>query len=184
MIGIGTSFMNRTNGFVHTSYKESDYKETNIVLSPAIGYLLFENFAIGSNLLFTYYKITTESYIYDMKTLSTESVKTSNSAFGIGASPFARYYFATQMVKPYIYANGIVNKFNPTENKGTASILSTGYGGGAGIAIPLGEIVSFDVSAGFVRLQQTQKIKTEYADTEQKNTSNNFVMELGFSMFF
>lgn len=164
-------------GFMSLKYKsdEEGYEEpdpdkiTSFNLVPKIGFLVINNLAVGLDLSFSFnaYK---DGY-YDSKV--TETL--------FAAGPFVRYYFPVDKVKPFIEAGGAFGLLNEKyEYEGDSDTDKGGIwnlGGGVGMAVPIGDQVTFDGLMGFNSL--VRKDKENNPDNE-RYVFNTFGLRIGF----
>lgn len=132
---------------------------TQVALSPSIGYFFVENFALGANIDLAYSKLG-------------ENPNASRiTRFGIG--PFVRYYVGTPGgIRPFLQGDA---DFSSTKSKtGTVSSTSTGtnFFFGPGAAIFLNRNVALEGLAG-------------YSHTANKNQkgSGGFAFKFGFQVY-
>jgi len=126
-------------------YVEADPdKITSINILPKVGYFVVDNFALGLGINVA---LSSEKDGFDGDKYSQTL---------LCAEPFARYYIPTSKVLPFFEVSGsygiVKNKYVNSDNSYEdidykSSIMSVG--GGIGLAAPLGEIVTFDVLAGY-----------------------------------
>ncbi len=176
-LGIGGS----TNGFAFSSTKsksdsfESDpIKSSSFNLSPRVGFFVVDNFVIGAEVFYGFAK--QDDFIFQGDVVIDE-VKTNT----IGGGPFFRYYFQTKRVLPFVEAGLIIGTSNTSfgdldDDKN--NLLN--YGGGAGIAVPLGAKVSFDA---ILRYSHFEIKATEDNNNNFRTISNAFSLGLGFSIY-
>jgi hypothetical protein len=132
---------------------------TQVALSPSIGYFLVENFALGANIDLEYSKVGENP----------NSAKA--TTFGIG--PFVRYYVGTPGgARPFL--QGDVDFRSTKVKTGTSSSTSTGtnFFFGPGVAIFLNRNVALEGLAG-------------YSHTANKNQegSGGFALKFGFQVY-
>lgn len=131
-------------GFSNVKYKDDsggEYdaeKYTSINLSPQFGYFVVKNLAVGLDMNVAFMK-------YSMTGDYESSVKTTYFTAG----PFIRYYIPAGKVYPFFEAGAAFgtqsNKYTSDGESDDPSKSSVQcYGGGAGLAIPLGKKVTFD----------------------------------------
>lgn len=154
-------------------YQEPDAdKMTNINFMPKIGYFLVDNFAVGVDF----------SLALSIEKDGTDNDK--NTQTIISAGPFLRYYIPTSKVSPYFEVSSsfgsskykyISDTWDNSESK--SGIMS--FGGGIGIAAPLGNRVSMDVLAGYNSL--TIKDKENNTDND-RIVVGTFGVNLGFTV--
>lgn len=132
---------------------EEANKSFNVNLSPEIGYFIIDNLVIGLNL-----------------GVGSQTTKTGNdndkyTFTSLSVGPFVRYYVPTSKVLPFFELGGsfgsMSTKFEDSKDK--TGIIK--YGGGIGLAAPLGERVMVDVLAGYHSV--TYKDKEDNEDNER-----------------
>lgn len=149
MAGTGSDLMNI--GFSSMKYKsdasgfdEPDADKTiGFNLLPKVGYFVIDNLAVGLDISTAYSK-DTDGYDDDTQTATIFS-----------AGPFLRYYMPNEKVMPYVELGGSFGGVNSKYESGDgdydsdskSSIMN--FGGGIGIAAPLGNNVTFDFLAGY-----------------------------------
>jgi hypothetical protein len=167
-------------GFSSQKYKSDDpnYEDeeadkiSSINISPRYGYFIIDNLALGID-------FSLASWI--MKSGGSD-YKDTWTIFSAG--PFARYYFTTKNVLPFLEGYAVF---------GTAISKSTGggddytdksgisaYGGGLGLAIPIGEKAAFDFMFGY----NSSKIKDkEDNEDNTRSITGTFGIRFGFVIF-
>jgi len=176
-LGIGGN----ANGFAFSSNKtKSDnfnsdpVKVTSFNLSPRVGYFVANNFALGAEVFYGYSR--QDEFLFQGDILFDE-VKTST----IGAGPFARYYIKAKNLTPFLEAGVVFGRATSEISDFSDSEFNLfNFGGGAGIAIPLGQKVSFDALLGYTHFETKQK---EDNPNNVRNITNNFSLNLGFTMY-
>jgi len=135
-------------GFSSVKYKsdapgfvESDpEKMTGLNAMPKIGYFIGNNFAAGLDLSIAY-----------SKDKWGENPTISQTTFCIG--PFLRYYVPAGKVSAFFEAGGLLGnisyKYKSGSNSSSDKSSLKSIGGGAGLAVPLGDKVSLDLMAGY-----------------------------------
>ena len=138
-----------------------------------MGYFIIDNLAIGLdlNVGLTTYKT------------GDENDKFSTTSLSVG--PFVRYYIPASKVLPFFELSGSAGawntKYNYSDNsnredeKDKTGIVS--FGGGIGLAAPLGERVMVDVLAGYHSV--TYKDKENNEDNE-RTVIGTLGLEIGF----
>ena len=148
-------------------------KSFSINFLPKVGYFVIDNLAIGLDL---YVGLSTHKFGEDRD-------KISQTLLGVG--PFVRYYIPTSKVLPFFELSGsfgmMNNKVDFSDNTNQEDYESkssvTGFGGGIGLAVPLGEKVTFDVLAGYYTSTHKQKEDNEDNDRDVFGTLG---LKLGF----
>lgn len=132
---------------------------TTLSLSPSVGYFVSNNFVMGLSIQLRSTKI--EDY-----TVST-----------IGAGPFARYYFGSSNINPFI--QGEFGISSSTAKLGTQSSKSSGfgYGIGGGVAFILTENVALNAV-----LEYGGTTEKDPDDSRSKTTIAGIYLGLGFSV--
>lgn len=164
LAGTGSDLM--TLGYTNTKYKsdadgfkESDPDKTlSLNLLPKVGYFVIDNLAIGLDI----------SLGLSNETDGSNNDKSSRKM--ITAGPFLRYYIPTNKVMPFFELTSsfgsLKSKYEPdndVKEEYKSSIMS--LGAGLGMAIPLGDKVTFDVLAGYNSL--TVKEKKDNTDNDR-----------------
>ena len=129
-------------------------KNTTIAFSPSAGYFIANNLAVGANVLFSYTKVN------DAKTTS------------IGAGPFARYYFGTMNIRPFVF--GDVNFVSTKTKVNSTATTSTGssYDLGAGLAAFINRNVAIEGKAGY-----------NHVAYEKQDGSGGSALSIGFQVY-
>lgn len=161
-----TIFHPNTVGFGVTSskYKSDDVEVdldgyTTFNLSPNVGTFIMDDLLIGVGLGLDFYKGEDDDFSY----------------FTFGISPFVRYYFDLENIKPFVQVGGGVgtDKFGP-DDEDKESITHLGIG--AGIALFLNDKISVDIGLGYT----TESYKQ---DDDSKFIYNTFGLGIGLTMF-
>ena len=152
-------------------YEDSDpNKTTSFNLLPKVGYFVIDNLAVGLDVNIA---LSSEKY-------GGSSDKYITNMLSIG--PFVRYYITTEKVLPFFELGGafgsLTNKSSSNDSKNKSSVNS--FGVGAGIAIPLGDRVTFDVLAGYSSLTIKEK---ENNDDNYRTVVGTIGLELGVIVF-
>jgi outer membrane protein len=171
----GSDFMSL--GFTTSKYKSSNYtsdpyKSTCFNFMPKVGYLVIDNLAVGLNLW-----VSTSSEVD-----TSDDDKYVENMFGIG--PWARYYYPLEKFYPFLELNlGVGSskyQYNSSsdEEKYSAMIL----GGGIGVAMPVGDRVTFDIMAGYTSV--TSKEKDPSSEVDYKAIDGTIGLTMGFIVYF
>ena len=162
-------------GFGSQKYKSDDSEDSsptkllNFNLMPRVGYFFADNLLVGIDLTIASERQKDENYKYTMGTL--------------GAGPFVRYYIPLEKVLPFFEAEGSFGRIRYTysydQNEGESKSSLNSIGGGAGMAIPLGRIVTFDVLVGYSHVVLKDK---EDNDNNYRNISNSTGVKIGFTI--
>jgi len=151
-------------------FEESDpVKMTSLNFSPRVGFFVANNLALGLdiNIALSSQKDGEDDY------------KSNQTSLGFG--PFIRYYIPGGTVIPFLEAGVSIgeiktkyeSEFWDSENK--TNIMS--YLAGIGIAVPIGERVTFDLMAGYNSV--TVKDKNDNDDND-RTVIGTFGLKLGF----
>ena len=157
-------------------FEESEpTKMTSINLLPKVGYFVADNLAIGLDA-----RISSSSEKY-----GGDNDKYSTRVFSAG--PFIRYYIPTSKVLPFFEISGSFGGINYKsdysdntyweDSEYKSSIMS--FGGGIGLAAPLGERIMFDVLAGYDSLTIKDK---EDNDDNYRTVIGTLGLKIGFTV--
>lgn len=140
-------------------------------LSPRIGYAFADGFVAGVKAGISSMTIKDE---YDGE-------ENKNTYTVIGAGPFARYYIPMEStIRPFVEGEATFGTFKQKYDEGDEYTSNTMHlGGGAGIAVLLGEKVTFDMMAGYFY----NTIKNTKSDSDSKEIISGFGLGLGFTIF-
>lgn len=162
-------------GFGSQKYKSdvsednSPSKLLNFNLMPRAGYFFADNLLVGIDLTFASERHKEENYTFTIGTL--------------GAGPFIRYYIPMEKVLPFFELDGsfgrIRYKYSSDQDEDESKSSLNSIGGGAGVAIPLGRIVTFDMLAGYSHAVLKDK---EDNDNNYREISNSAGVKLGFTI--
>ena len=177
-------------GFSSTKYVSSSgatspaTKTSFLNLIPKVGYFVIDNLAAGLDL-----------------TLSTYSTKNSDNSKSNGTllciGPFARYYIPMDKFSPFAEVNIGIGANNSKNKSSTGSTLSEHKSGvfllglWAGMAMPLGDMVTFDAMLGYNHVTyktkatsgtQIKSLNLQSGDTKEK--VGTFGVKMGFVVFF
>jgi hypothetical protein len=123
-------------------------KFTTFNFLPKFGYFVINNLAIGL-----------DACIASSSEKSGDWSKYSTTYFGLG--PFVRYYVPGSKVMPFFEVNSLFGSLNvKDEYQSYSSSNKTGMssiGAGAGIAVKLGDKVTFDMMAGYNSMSEKSK---------------------------
>ena len=155
-------------------FEEDDpLKSFGFSLSPIVGYLISDKIAFGLDLVFAY---TSQKPGGDI------DYKISNTVTCIG--PFARGYIPSEKVYPFIELGTTIGSVKEKETyNGDTDEYTTGiftYHGGVGLAIPIGEVVTFDALAGYT--SSTVKDKEDNEDN-WRYVIGTFDVKLGILIY-
>ncbi|WP_158860231.1 outer membrane beta-barrel protein [Lunatibacter salilacus] len=156
--------------------EDNSSKITNISLLPKIGYFVADNLALGLD--FTFASAKAKGGISNSESTSRL----------LSTGPFARYYIPTAKVLPFVEVNSsfgrrtntVKYKDDPNLEDYNAKTNISSFGGGIGLAVPLGEKVAFDILAGFNSLTLNRKNQTP---PNFRQVTNSLGLKVGFTMF-
>jgi hypothetical protein len=168
LAGVGLSIVKSKSNAAGYVEPEPD-KSTSINLAPKAGFFLNSNLVIGLDGCLTY-SSTKDGVSKDSYT---------STLYGVG--PFVRYYIPTSMVMPFLEVNGLYGGVK-------AKYVSTSYtsdftsgwlsvGGGAGVAILLGDKVTFDLMAGYNYFREMEK---ENNPDKERTVTGSLGLQFGF----
>lgn len=165
LMSLGFTTIKSSSTYLTEAYSD---KITTFNFLPKFGYLVVNNLAIGlDGCLSSVSQKITPNDRYRMTT------------FGLG--PFVRYYITGKKVMPFFEVNSefgsiiMKNVYQNNSNKSRTSMSS--IGAGAGIAVKLGEKVTFDMMAAYNSV--TEKAK-EYNTNNDKTVQGTLGVKFGF----
>lgn len=172
--------LNFSSNYVEVDGDESDKdKNTSFSLSPSAGIFVADNFAVGAQL----------SYSSSTFKPSDES-RSDFSQSTFSAGPFARFYFHTGMVKPYVggailfgSTSRDITSFDLTDSDPIISTTkntttSTTWGVNGGVSVFLNSSIAIDIDLGYSKSTSQNK---DSGDFKVKN--GNLGLNFGFSLF-
>ena len=156
--------------------EDNSSKITNISLLPKFGFFVVDNLALGLDIAFATAKLK-----------GGNSNTESNSRL-LSTGPFIRYYIPTAKVLPFVELNSSFGRMtNTTKNKDNPNIEDhisksniRSFGGGIGLAVPLGEKIAFDILAGFNSLRV---INENAIFSNSRYVTSSLGLRVGFTMF-
>ena len=162
-------------GLITIKYKsgsdpaEAEYKMTSYNILPRAGYFVADNLVAGLQVIAAGYK---ERHIADDDTYS-------ENTLGIG--PFIRYYYPLDKLYPFIEVESLIGTTKETwygDDEKSPFIM---IGVLIGASLPLGDNVTFDAAAGYLRASY----KNTDAETEEtvNYISGGFGLRLGFTIY-
>jgi len=163
-----------TTSVSSTGEETEGEKATGFNLIPSAGYFIIDNLAAGLNLLVSYNK-------YDLG----GSLDQKNTHLHLSAVPFIRYYYPAGKIYPFAEVSaGIGTSMQKSvttngENKYTWAVTS--FGGGAGVALPVGSKVTFDIMAGYSWISFKREAQQ---DVIVKDIYGSFGLKMGFMVYF
>ena len=168
-IGFSTA-KSKSNASGYTEPKPD--KTINLNLIPKFGIFVINNLVVGLDVILAYNQ-TKEGEIENKYTQTL-----------VTAGPFVRYYFPASHLLPFVEGTatfGSINwkyKSQSSSEESKYSIMS--FGGGLGVAVPLGEVVTLDVMAGYT--SATVKEKEDNPD-DNRTVQGLFGIRLGLVVF-
>lgn len=153
------------------SYEDESEKFRTFNLSPRVGYNIVNNLAGGFDIHFS------------IMGYGTGDEKASTTMLGFG--PFLRYYMPLEKIAPFFELGGSLgslrNKYTNWNNEDITDKLSiSSFMGGIGFAVPIGEMVKFDILGGY--LSTIAKDKEDNPDNERM-VLNTLGIKFGFLIF-
>ena len=185
LIGVSTSFSYinygsdlMSLGFSTIKYKANllasvDPDVTNVTtlnLLPKFGYFIINNLAVGLNMY-----IGTSTY------KPKSGGKSNTTSFGLG--PFIRYYISGSKVMPFFEISSLfgseTNKYEDPYSSSSNKNSLTSFGGGAGLAVKLGDKVTFDMMAGYNSTSEKAKVNNP---NDERTVQGTIAFKLGFTV--
>ena len=176
-IGLGSDLMSMGFSSVKTKSNAPGFTEpepdktTSLNLMPKLGVFVVNNLAVGLDVIVAYNQVSYGAS--DDKTKITLLM----------GGPFVRYYIPGGKVLPFLEGNATFGSSNLkdeyTGGSNTSKYALSSFGGGLGIAVPIGEKVTFDVMAGYTSL--TVKAK-ENNPNDERSVMGSFGIRLGFDL--
>jgi hypothetical protein len=158
-----------THKYNYGTTTETSYKKTSWNLLPKAGYFVMDNLVAGLELMVSGY----------MKKDVDDGDKDGESQFGIG--PFVRYYYPLKKVYPFAEVEAMFGSYKETW---AADVYKEGlvlFGGGIGVAVPLGDKITFDAVASYSHVSWKEKDVVE--GEAYTYISGGFGIKLGFSIY-
>ncbi len=169
--GWGSELMSLS--FSKTKYKqgsttEDSYKITSYNFLPKGGYFIIDNLVAGLEAVVSGYSVKE----VDSEDAYKESL--------LAAGPFVRYYYPLDKIYPFAEIEALfgTEKDEGSNYEDKSSIFL--FSGSLGVAVPLGEKVTFDAQAGYTHVTDTWK---EEEGEDSKYLTGGFVLRLGFSIY-
>lgn len=171
----------RTTGLSYTEFKEKrddfegqSQKTLDINLSPRVGYFIMDHLAVGIDLNARFID-QKDNYIFGGTVKQTR----------LSAGPFARYYLPLKRLLPFAEMGASFGtakvKFEDDpdpDDEFKAGLF--GFGGGLGLAVPLGSKVSFDTFVGYRYFSEKDK---EDNEDNSKTLYQSVILKLGFTLY-
>ncbi len=172
-----TSFSTSSNTTKSDDFETDPTKSLSINFAPRAGYFIANQLVAGLEFNYSYLELSDRGFgVGDLKVNQ------------LSAGPFIRYYFKGNRINPFLEGGlsfgtnkNTIEGSNPV-NGGDLEIESNlfSYAGGAGMAISLGNRVSFDAVLVYLRSQFKPK---ENNEDNSRTISNSFGLRLGFSIY-
>ena len=148
----------------------SEYKFTSYNFLPKAGYFIIDNLVAGLEVVLSGYsqKAVDDGDIWKESTM------------GIG--PFVRYYYPLEKVYPYAEAEVMFGTCKEVDHEDEYKDALTVFGIYLGAALPLGDKITIDASAGYMRAAY----KWDYEDVEGGSGTDiigGFGIKIGFSIY-
>jgi hypothetical protein len=176
-----SSYLGGSSNLMHLGFSTMKYKSDNgdgdseklrtFNLSPRSGYFLSNHLAAGLDLN------------YSLMSMGIGDNKETMTLMGI--SPFIRYYLPIKKVAAFAEVEGTFGSLKDKytnylneEEKNKSSV--TGYMCGIGMAVPIGDIVAFDIMVGYVGT--TIKDKEDNPDN-YRTVLGTLGFKIGFNMY-
>ena len=168
--------------FSSTKIKSDDFESDgtnsfNFNLSPRLGYFVTNDLAVGLELTYSFLRFESQGF-------GDSETKVNQYSGG----PFIRYYFKGEKVRPII--EGGLSFGRNTNTREGANPVDGGdlefssnlfsFGGGAGLAVSLGNHVSFDALLVYLN---SQVKPTDNNDNNSRSIVSAFSLRLGFSIY-
>jgi len=163
------SFGFSTNKVNDGTTTEPSYKTTSWNFLPRAGYFVMDNLAAGI-------EVMTSGY---MDKDVNDGDKDGESVFGVG--PFVRYYYPLDKVSPFAEAEAVFGSYKETFSTDTYKEGLVMIGGGVGVAVPLGDKVSFDALVGYSHTSWKEKDVVE--GDAYTYITGGFGLRLGFTVY-
>lgn len=163
-------------GFSNTKTKQGSdpaedyYRCTVWNLLPRGGYFVIDNLAVGLEFLVSGYSEKHDDG-YDTWKEST-----------FGAGPFIRYYYPLDRLYPFGEVEMLIGTHKESYNDNDYKYNIFLVGGYLGVAVPLGERVTFDIKTGYAHLTSSHK-GSEMEDYDHKYLTGGIVIAMGFSIY-
>lgn len=162
-------------GFIKATYKygsgpaEDAFTRTTYNILPKAGYFVIDNLAAGLHAVVAGY--TEKDLEYD------DTYKEST----IGIGPFVRYYYPLDRFYPFAEAEmlfGTARELWYSDDERTPFVM---LGVLVGTALPLGDNVTFDAAAGYLR----SSMKDTDTETEERVNfiTSGFCLRMGFTIY-
>jgi hypothetical protein len=163
-------------GFSKTKYKhdgttEDAYSSFVFNILPKGGYFIMDNLAAGLEVIITGY---TDKDAGD-------GDKYTESTFGVG--PFVRYYYPLDKIYPFAEAEvlfGSCKEYYLADNEKSGMFM---FGLSLGAAVPVGEMVTFDIMAGYLRSSYKYTYGGELGDEVYHDITGGVGLRIGLTVY-
>lgn len=149
---------------------EDAYKMTSFNILPKAGYFVSDNLVAGLLGIASGY---TETILEDDDTYKENT---------LGVGPFVRFYYPLDKFYPFIEAESIVGTIRETwfgdDEKSPFLLLGVSIGA----SLPLGDKVTFDAAAGYIR-SSVKNTDVEEAEDSSHYIRAGFGLRIGFSIY-
>ena len=175
----GSELMNL--GLMHSKYTSgsvtyNEHKDRSFSLIPKGGYFIIENLSVGLEFLFA--RSSNQHVDSEGKVTMTS----------FAAGPFVRYYYPLEKVYPFaeleLMAGTCVGKYptsGPDPEVERYSLFNPGFT--LGVAVPLADMVTFDIQAGYVWSVWGSTEWYEGEETDLREIYSGPVIRMGFTIF-
>jgi len=158
--------------FTSTQMKDDDdsadvSKESNITFAPMVGYTIMDNLALGLVVNIESGKTTYEDGMSEVE-------EETSSKFVAG--PFARYYFPTGGVYPFVQGAVLFGSMKETYDDAEGKSGLMRYGVALGIDVPVSPKSFLDVTVGY----DSTSIKPDGAENGFKIVNSGIGVNVGF----
>jgi hypothetical protein len=155
LAGAGLAQTEKGNGLIGGNLEVNTSEDNSaIIITPMAGYFFADNFAAGANLNIDYQK-TGDNKV---------------TAFGIG--PFARYYFASGLIRPLVHVNLNFTSAKYKMPTGSNTFTGTEYFLGGGAAAFLNRNVALETLIGY-----------NHAAIENQDGTGGLNLKIGFQVY-
>ncbi|BFP41015.1 hypothetical protein FGF1_18600 [Flavobacteriaceae bacterium GF1] len=171
--------------FASTKTKSDDFESDgtngfNFNLSPRLGYFVTNDLVVGLELTYSFLRFENPG----LQGFGGSETKSNQYSGG----PFIRYYFKGEKIRPIIEGGLSFGRTNDTIEGGnpvdggdlefSSNLFS--FGGGAGLAVSLGNHVSFDALLVYLN---SQVKPADNNDNNLRSIVSSFSLRLGFSIY-
>ena len=154
----------------------NERKVRSFSLIPKGGYFIIDNLSVGLEAMVSR---STDRHV-DMEGKNRETT--------LAIGPWARYYYPLEKVYPFaeleLIAGTCIEKYptsGPEETIYRYSLFSTGLS--LGVAVPLADMVTFDVMAGYLRNVWVEKESPEGTDIDFREIYSGPIIRMGFIVY-